>query len=71
MNLVERFFGPLTEHALRRGSHASVVQLRAALIDYIDAHNDEPKPFRWTKTADEILTSLARFGRRTLSAHPS
>ena len=46
-------------------------QLRAAIVAYIDAHNDEPKPFRWTKSADEILASLARFATRTLTAHPA
>ena len=59
LNLVERFFGLLTEHALRRGSHTSVHQLKTAIHDYLDAHNDEPKPFKWTKSADQILGSLA------------
>jgi transposase len=71
LNLVERFFGLLTEHALRRGSHDNVTQLRAAITEYIDAHNDAPRPFRWTKSADEILASLARFAGRTLTAHPA
>lgn len=70
LNMVERFFGLLTEHALRRGSHDSVKQLRAAIVEYIEAHNDAPKPFRWTKSADDIIASLARFGGRTLTAHP-
>jgi transposase len=70
LNLVERFFGLLTEHALRRGSHKSSRELRAAIRDYLDAHNDEPKPFHWTKTADEILASIARFATRTSAAHP-
>ncbi len=69
LNQVERFFGLLTEHALRRGSHNSVNQLRAAIVEYIDEHNVEPKPFRWTKSANDILDSLARFGTRTLAAH--
>ncbi len=69
LNLVERFFGLLTEHALRRGSHASVRGLREAIVEYIDAHNAKPKPFRWTKTADEILARLARFASRTLAVH--
>jgi len=70
LNLVERLFGLLTEHALRRGSHKSSRELRSAIQDYLDAHNDEPKPFRWTKTADEILASIARFATRTSTAHP-
>jgi transposase len=71
LNLVERFFGLLTEHALRRGSHKNSRELRSAIQDYLDAHNDEPKPFRWTKTADEILASIARFATRTSAAHPA
>lgn len=69
LNLVERFFGLLTEHALRRGSHTSVASLRQAIVDYVDAHNEKPKPFRWTKTADEILDNVKRFGERTLKVH--
>ena len=69
LNLVERFFGLLTEHALRRGSHTSVHQLKTAIHDYLDAHNDEPKPFKWTKSADQILESIARFAQRTLDTH--
>lgn len=69
LNQVERFFGFLTEHALRRGSHSSVGQLRRAIHEYLDAHNDEPKPFKWTKSANDILNSIARFAQRTLSAH--
>ena len=69
LNLVERFFGLLTEHALRRGSHTSEHVLRNAIRAYLDAHNDEPKPFRWTKSADEVLASIARFATRTTLAH--
>ena len=69
LNLAERFFGLLTEHALRRGSHTSVPQLRNAIQDYLDAHNDEPKPFMWTKSADQVLESIARFAQRTLDTH--
>ncbi len=69
LNLVERFFGLLTEQALRRGSHQSTAQLRDAILAYVDAHNEEAKPFRWTKTADEILAKVERFGARTIQAH--
>jgi transposase len=69
LNLVERFFGLLTEKALRRGSHTSVRQLRAAILAYVDAHNDKGKPFIWTKTADEILDKMRRFGLRTQQVH--
>ncbi len=44
-------------------------RVRAAIVEYIDEHNVEPKPFRWTKSANDILDSLARFGTRTLAAH--
>ncbi len=69
LNLVERFFGLLTEEALRRGSHTSIPQLREAILAYVEAHNQEGKPFKWTKTADEILDKMRRFGLRTQQAH--
>lgn len=69
LNLVERFFALLTEEALRRGSHTSIPQLRAAIVEYIEVHNDEAKPFTWTKTADEILDKVRAFGERTLQVH--
>jgi transposase len=68
LNLVERFFGLLTQEALRRGSHTSVPQLRAAITAYVDTHNEEGKPFKWTKTADQILEKMRRFGLRTQQA---
>lgn len=69
LNLVERFFGLLTEKALKRGSHTSIPQLRAAILAYVAAHNETGKPFRWTKTADEILDKMRRFGLRTQQVH--
>jgi transposase len=69
LNLVERFFGLLTEHALKRGSHTSIPSLREAIQAYVEAHNEEARPFTWTKTADEILESVKRFGQRTLQVH--
>jgi len=69
LNLVERFFGLLTEHALRRGSHKNVPDLRRAILDYVEAHNEEGKTFRWTKSADEVLESVKRFAQRTLQVH--
>ena len=58
INLVERFFASLTEHQLRRGSHRSVVALERAIRDYLEIHNEQPTPFRWTKSADEIIESV-------------
>src|SRR3990170_3769554 len=69
LNLVERFFGLLTEKALKRGSHTSLPQLPDAILPYVDAHNENGKPFRWTKTADAILDKMRRFGLRTQQVH--
>lgn len=68
INQVERFFALLTERALRRGVFRSVADLEQAIKDYINANNADPKPFRWTKTADDILASIKRFCLRTLGA---
>ncbi len=69
LNLVERFFGLFTEKALKRGSHTSIAQLRAAILAYVAAHNDRSTPFTWVKTADEILDSMRRFGLRLQQVH--
>jgi len=66
LNLVERWFALLTEQQLRRGVFRSTCSLETTIRNYINAHNEEPKPFIWTKTADEILESVARFCQRTL-----
>jgi len=58
----------LTTKQLRRGAHRSVTQLEAAIREFIAAHHADPKPFVWTRTADEILASIARFAQRTLDA---
>ena len=64
MNLVERFFGLITEKQIRRGSHRSTRALEAAIRRHIDIHNQEPKPFVWTKSADQIFESLGRLCSR-------
>lgn len=61
INQVERFFALLTEKQLRRGVHRSTKDLEAAILAYIDTVNADPKPFRWTKSADDILASIKRF----------
>ena len=66
LNLVERWFGLLTEKQLRRGVHQSNAELEAAIYRYLDVTNEDPKPLIWTKTADQILASVARFCQRTL-----
>ena len=64
INQVERFFADLTNQQLRRGAHRSTLELERAIRDYIDVKNRHPKPFVWTKTADEILSSIERFCQR-------
>jgi transposase len=67
LNLVERWFAKLTDEALRRASHVNTHELRLAIESYIAATNNDPKPFVWTKSADEILASVARFCAHTLA----
>jgi transposase len=64
LNLVERWFANLTEKQIRRGVHRSTRDLEQAIRRYIDHSNQHAKPFVWTKTADEILASVARFCKR-------
>jgi hypothetical protein len=61
INQVERWFGLLTDQLLRRGVHKSVAALENDVRDWIIEWNDDPKPFRWTKPADEILDSLTKY----------
>lgn len=65
LNLVERWFGLLTEKQIRRGAHASTQALEKAIYHYLDLTNEHPKPFVWTKTANEILANITRFCHRT------
>jgi transposase len=60
LNLVERFFAQITARRIRRGSYSSVDDLTAAIYDYLAQHNEKPKPFKWTKTAEDILTRERR-----------
>ncbi len=64
LNLVERWFAALTEKQLRRGVHRSTRELEDAIGRYLELNNRHPKPFIWTKTADQILESVARFCKR-------
>ena len=68
INQVERWFGLLTDRQLRRGVHDSVAALERDIQAWIDQWNENPQPFTWTKTAEEILESLARFFRRISDA---
>jgi transposase len=65
INLVERWFATLTERQLRRGVHRSTRELEEALRHYLNTYNQNPRPFVWTKTADQILAAVARFCKRT------
>ena len=64
INQVERWFALLTEKQIKRGSHRSTVALEQAIRDYLQLHNKDPKPFVWTKTADQILDSIKRYCQR-------
>jgi transposase len=68
INLVERWFALITQKQLRRGVFRSTRKLETTIRDYIETYNANPKPFIWTKTADEILASVARFCKRTLES---
>jgi len=69
INQAERFFADSTEKQIRRGVHRSTAELEAVIERYIEAHNRDPKPFRWTRPADDILAAVQRFCQRTLSVH--
>src|SRR5947209_1445906 len=64
LNQVERWFALLTQKQIRRGVHRSTRALELAIKEYIAIANENPKPFIWTKTADDILASVERFCRR-------
>jgi hypothetical protein len=68
INQVERWFGLLTERALRRGVHRSVAELEGDIRAFVDATNAEPTPFCWVKSADDILAGVRRFCLRTIDA---
>jgi transposase len=70
MNQVERWFGLLTDKLIRRGVHTSVQALENDIKDWIATWNDNPRPFTWTKTADEILNSLADYIAKVGQATP-
>ena len=64
INLVERWFALLTQKQIKRGSHRSTRALETAIREYVVITNEAPTPFVWTKTADEILASVARYCQR-------
>jgi transposase len=64
LNLVERWFAILSQRQIKRGSHRSTLELEKAIRNFLDVHNQDPKPFVWHKTADEIIESVGRFCKR-------
>ena len=60
LNMVERFFAQITNRRIRRGTFRSARELEQAIRDYLGTHNEDPKPFIWTATADEIFRKIAR-----------
>jgi transposase len=69
LNQVERWFALLADRQIKRGVHRSVQELKAAITAFTQAHNDDPKPFIWTKSADAILQTIARYCSNTLAVH--
>ena len=67
LNLVERFFAEITRKRIRRGVFRSVVELQAAIKDYLDHHNTDPKPFVWTASASSIIEKVNR-GKQALES---
>ena len=68
LNQVERWFAYLTGDLLRRGDHRSVQALEADIREWVQAWNENPKPFIWTKSADQILERLGRLIQRIKGA---
>jgi transposase len=68
INQVERWFAYITDQLIRRGDHRSVQALEADIRAWVKAWNDDPKPFIWTKTAEQILTSIGRLMQRVTGA---
>ena len=67
--MVEHFFAEITRNRIRRGAFKSVAELKSAIHDYLDNHNANPKPFVWTKSANEILEKVARAKQALESQH--
>ena len=70
LNLVERWFAELTTKWIKRGTHRSVRELTKSIRTWIAGWNDNPKPYVWVKTADEILDSVASYCRRITDSGP-
>jgi len=64
INQIERWFAELTRKQLKRGVHTTVRELEADIMNFVKVHNENPRPYRWTKSADQILASVKRFCHR-------
>src|SRR5450631_2925081 len=69
LNMVERFFAEITRKRIRRGAFKSVAELKSAIMEYLEKHNADPKPFIWTKSAGQILEKVARAKQALESQH--
>src|SRR3984893_3940437 len=69
LNMVERFFAEITRKRIRRGAFKSVAELKSAIMEYLENHNADPKPFMWTKSAGQILEKVARAKQALESQH--
>ena len=69
LNQVERWFAELTNKQIKRGVHNSVKALEDDIKAFIDAHNENPKPYKWVKSADQILASVRRFCEKLQETH--
>ena len=63
--MAERFFAEITERQIKRGVHRSERELEQAILTYIETRNENPKPFKWVRSADDILQAVERFCLRT------
>jgi hypothetical protein len=68
LNQVERRCALLSQRQIKRGSHYSVRELESVISEFIEVHDEQPKPLVWTKSADAILNSIGRFASRTMAA---
>jgi transposase len=69
LNMAERFFAEITRKRIRRGVFTSVAELKAAIMEYLENHNADPKPFIWTKSAGEISEKVAGAKQASESQH--
>ncbi len=69
LNMVERFFAEITRNRIRRAAFKSIAELKRAIMEYLEKHNTDPKPFVWTKSAGEILEKVARAKQVLESQH--